>query len=316
MEAEITFEDRIRGGIYGLLIGDALGVPYEFHSAQDLPFSEEIEFDPPDYFRRSHAGVPPGTWSDDGAQALILLDSLLECGNLDLDHFARGLVDWYDRGFMTPDGVVFDVGIQTAESIRELKSGIAPTLSGGFDEFSNGNGSLMRTLPLALWHQGTDQELVSDAFMQSGVTHGHPRSRICCSIYCLWTRSILQKSPDPWNRAIQVFCEMFSEESDERQEFESRVLPPNAEFEIRGNGYVVNSLRAAKWASDFPSYESAVKSAIALGEDTDTTACIAGGIAGLKYGFRGIPDRWIEGLRGKEIVEPLVERLVGVTRSP
>lgn len=315
MEAEIAFEDRIRGGLYGLLIGDALGVPYEFHSAQDLPFLEEIEFDPPHYFRRSHAGVPTGTWSDDGAQALILLDSLLERGNLDLEHFARGLVDWYDRGFMTPDGVVFDVGIQTRESIKELKAGVAPTLSGGFDEYSNGNGSLMRSLPLALWHAGSDEELVRDAFRQSGVTHGHPRSRICCAIYCLWARYNIQGSPDPWDQAMSVFYELFSEESDERLEFETKVLPPNAEFDIRGNGYVVNSLRAAKWASDFPSYESAVKSAIALGEDTDTTACIAGGIAGLKYGFGGIPNRWIEGLRGKEIVEPLVERLVGRTAS-
>ena len=137
METKITFEDRIRGAVYGLLVGDALGVPYEFHSAQDLPFQEEIEFDPPDYFRRSHTGVPSGTWSDDGAQALILLDSLLACSGLDPDHFARGLVDWYDRGFMTPDGIVFDVGIQTASSIKELKGGISPTLSGGFDEYSS-----------------------------------------------------------------------------------------------------------------------------------------------------------------------------------
>ena len=310
METKVTFEDRIRGGVYGLLVGDALGVPYEFHSAQDLPFSEEIEFDPPSYFRRSHAGVPPGTWSDDGAQALILLDSLLECGSLDLDHFAPGLVDWYDRGFMTPDGIVFDVGIQTASSIKELKAGIAPSLSGGFDEYSNGNGSLMRTLPLALWHRGSDQELVSDAFRQSGVTHGHPRSRICCAIYCLWARYILLEHPSPWNQAIRVFYDLFTEGSDERLEFETKVLPPEAEFDVRGNGYVVNSLRAAKWASDYPSYEQALKAAISLGEDTDTTACIAGGIAGLKFGVRAIPDRWMKGLRGKDIVEPLLDKLI------
>ncbi len=310
MEAEIGHKDRVRGGVYGLLIGDALGVPYEFNSAQDLPFPEEIEFEPPDYFRRSHAGVPPGTWSDDGAQALILLNSLLECDTLDLDHFAQGLVDWYDHGFMTPDGVVFDVGIQTAASIRELKSGIAPAYSGGFDEYSNGNGSLMRTLPLALWHRGSDKELVSDAFKQSGVTHGHPRSRICCAVYCLWARYILQGEADPWEVALRVFYSIFAAGSDERLEFETRIWPAHAEFEVKGNGYVVNSLRAAVWASDFKSYESAVKAAISLGDDTDTTACIAGGIAGLRFGLQGIPDRWIDELRGKEIIEDLVTKLI------
>lgn len=310
MEAKVSREDRLRGGIFGLLIGDALGVPYEFHSAQNIPPIAEIEFEPPDYFRRAHAGVPAGTWSDDGAQALILLDSLLEKGKLDLAHFANSLVAWYDRGFMTPDGVVFDVGIQTSNAIRELKSGIDPSLSGGIDEYSNGNGSLMRTLPLALWHKGSDEELLADSFKQSGVTHGHPRSRICCGVYCLWARYTLQESPDPWAQAIKKFNEIFDEDSPERVEFETKVIPPNTEYEIRGNGYVVSSLRAAKWASDLPSYEEAVKKAISLGEDTDTTACIAGGIAGLKYGVTGIPERWIDGLRGKEIVESLVDRLL------
>jgi ADP-ribosyl-[dinitrogen reductase] hydrolase len=310
VEAKVRLENRLRGGIYGLLIGDALGVPYEFHSAQDLPTIPEIEFEPPDYFRSAHTGVPPGTWSDDGAQALILLDSLLEKGSLDLDHFANGLVTWYDRGFMTPDGVVFDVGIQTANAIKELKSGISPSLSGGIDEYSNGNGSLMRTLPLALWHKGSDEELVADSFKQSGVTHGHPRSRICCAVYCLWARYILQESLNPWDQAIKKFNEIFDANSPEHVEFETKIIPPNEEYEIRGNGYVVSSLRAAKWASDFPTYEETVKKAISLGEDTDTTACIAGGIAGLKHGISGIPDRWIDELRGKEIVESLIDGLL------
>lgn len=309
METKITIEDRIRGGIYGLLIGDALGVPYEFHDAQSLPPLAEIEFEPPEYFRRSHAGVPSGTWSDDGAQALILLDSLLQCGDLNLEHFASGLVAWYENGFMTPDGKVFDVGIQTADSIRELKAGISPSLSGGFDEYSNGNGSLMRVLPLAIWHQGSDKELIADAFKQSGVTHGHPRSRICCALYCLWARNILRSISDPWAGAVNAFNENFPASSDERMELDTKIFPPDSEYEIRGNGYVVSSLRAALWATEKPSYEETVRAAIALGEDTDTTACIAGGIAGTLHGERSIPRRWMDQLRGKEIVQPLVERL-------
>lgn len=303
--------NRIKGGIIGLLVGDALGVPYEFHARQEIPTLDEIEFEPPAWFRRAHAGVAPGTYSDDGAQALILLDSLLECGRFDAAHFAKGLIDWYDKGFMAVGGVVFDVGIQTANAIRELKMGVKPLLAGGFDEYSNGNGSLMRVLPLALWHTGADSELIADAFDQSSVTHGHPRARICCAIYCLWARRILQNAADPWKSAVETFCEIFPEDTLERTEFETRIFPPNSEYDIKGGGYVVDSLRAARWlCAENDSYEKTVKAAIALGDDTDTTAAIAGGIAGLIHGCGSIPARWRENLRGREIYEPLIEKLI------
>ncbi|MFL5446323.1 MAG: ADP-ribosylglycohydrolase family protein, partial [Myxococcales bacterium] len=101
--------DRMEGGILGLLVGDALGVPYEFHGPTEIPASDDIEMDPPPDFRRSHAGTPPGTWSDDGAQALALLASLLERGRLDLDDFAARLLAWFERGEYAVDDRVFDV---------------------------------------------------------------------------------------------------------------------------------------------------------------------------------------------------------------
>src|SRR5215217_5283072 len=139
-------KDRITGGIVGLLVGDALGVPYEFHPQEQIPSLEEIEFEPPPGFRRAHDTVPIGTWSDDGAQALILLDSLLTRGKFDVEHFAKGLIEWFDRDFMAVDDV-FDIGIQTQKSIIKLKRGTEPRLAGGTDDYSNGNGSLMRVLP-------------------------------------------------------------------------------------------------------------------------------------------------------------------------
>ena len=307
----INLKDRIKGGIIGLLVGDALGVPYEFHAREEIPAKDEIEFEPPEWFRRAHAGVSPGTYSDDSAQALILLNSLLECGRFDAAHFAEGLVNWYDKGFMAVGGVVFDVGIQTANSIRELKRGTEPLLAGGSDEYSNGNGSLMRVLPLALWHQGTDLELVADAFDQSAVTHGHVRSKLCCALYCLWARRILQDAANPWESAVRTLDGIFPDGTIERTEFETRIFPANAEFEVKGSGYVVDSLRAARWLNEKDSFEEIVKSAVALGDDTDTTACIAGGIAGLKFGFENIPERWRKNLRGAEIYEPLIEKLLG-----
>ena len=107
----MTRSEQLRGGVIGLLIGDALGVPYEFHRPGDLPPRDQIEMKPPRDFRRSHAGVPAGTWSDDGAQALCLLASLLDCDRFDPDDFGGRLVRWFKDGYLAVDGEVFDVGI-------------------------------------------------------------------------------------------------------------------------------------------------------------------------------------------------------------
>lgn len=305
----MTKNEKIEGGLIGLMIGDALGVPYEFHPATDIPADVEIEFEPPPWFRRSHAGVPAGTYSDDSAQALILLDTLLKCGKLDLEYFAKGLVDWYENGFMAVGGKVFDVGIQTRTAITELKSGVKPGLAGGVDEYSNGNGSLMRVLPLVLWHQGSDAALVEDAEQQSCVTHAHPRSLVCCALYCLWARNLLNETGDEWNTAVEFLRDFYKHHEDKTAQLEFHVRPDEA-HQISGSGYVVDSLFSAKQVCEQNSFEATVKAAIKLGNDTDTTACVAGGIAGIKYGANAIPLRWRENLRGGEIYQPLLDKLM------
>src|SRR6185369_17778740 len=145
-----ALKERIEGGIVGLLVGDALGVPYEFHKQYAIPPLAEIEFDSPPGFSRSHSHVLPGTWSDDGAHALLLLASLLHCGKLDLDDLGRRLVNWYDYGYKAVEADVFDVGVQTAQAINRFQSGAPAHQAGLRDEHANGNGSLMRVLPLAL----------------------------------------------------------------------------------------------------------------------------------------------------------------------
>jgi len=118
-----SLQDKIAGGLLGLLVGDALGVPYEFHSPTDIPPLPDIEFEPPGNFHRSHNSVPPGTWSDDGAQALVLLASLNYCGELDLGDLGRRLINWYDNGYLAVDNHVFDVGVQTSCALQRLADG-------------------------------------------------------------------------------------------------------------------------------------------------------------------------------------------------
>jgi len=306
--------DRIEGAMLGLLVGDALGVPYEFHRAEEILALDAIEMEPPPGFDRAHAGTPPRTWSDDGAQALALLASLLDRGRLDLVDLATRLLAWYERGEYAVDGRVFDIGGQTYAALDALKRGVPPDKSGPASEENNGNGSLMRVLPLALWHRGSDTELVDDAHTQSLVTHGHPRSQVCCALYCLWVRRTLQEVPDPWMDAVKTLRAIYATRAAYRQELEKHVRPDDPSPGT-GSGYVVDCLRSARFVVEQGhGYEDIVRSAIALGNDTDTTAAVAGGIAGLRFGASGIPPRWRSSLRGMEIAGPVIERLIRAAR--
>lgn len=308
--------ETISGGLYGALIGDALGVPYEFHRAEDLPPYAEIEMTPPAGFRRAHAGVAPGTWSDDGAQALCLLDSLAACGKFDLSDFSGRLSAWYEAGKWAIDGIVFDVGIQTGEALNAFRTGMPPEACGMLRPDGKGNGALMRVLPLALWHRGTEKELVLDAHRQCLITHGNRCNQVCCALYCLAARALLN-GPNltakpgftaalDW--AVCTLRDIYREMPEYGGELEWSVRPEEP-WEGKGSGYVVDSLRSAFMImSDALSYEEAVKRAILLGDDTDTTACITGGLAGICFGFSGIPARWRSALRGTAEVEQLLAR--------
>lgn len=298
--------DLIHGGLYGLLVGDALGVPYEFQAASSLPRFDEIEMQPPPGFARSHPRVPPGCWSDDGAQALCLLASLLYRGRLDLDDLGRRLLNWRNVGYLAARGLVFDIGIQTSRALDALESGVPAAEAGPAGERDNGNGSLMRVLPLALWHRGTDAELFRDAAWQSLVTHGHPRAQLCCALYCLWARRTLEGHADAWSAAVRTVWELCDPAL--RAELEEHIRP-DCEPGGTGSGYVVDCLHSARSALREKTFEAVVKRAVLFGNDTDTTAAVAGGIAGARFGLSSIPARWLDSLADREVVESFARQL-------
>lgn len=305
--------ERIKGGLFGLLVGDAVGVPYEFHDADEIPPMEHIEMIPPAGFRRSHGAVQPGTWSDDGAQALCLLDSLLTVGHFDLDDFSERLLAWYRDGLWAVDGHVFDIGIQTAEALSALRDGMRPELCGNLRPDGKGNGALMRVLPLALWHRGTDSELIADAHAQCLITHSHLTNQVCCALYCLTARTLLGGKPfdESLAEAIRSLRQLYAHAPAYLEELEFRLRPDEPGiWRGNGSGYVVDSLRSAFMVlHEADSYEETVKRAVALGDDTDTTACVAGGLAGILYGYDGIPQHWLGALRQKSDVDALFSRM-------
>jgi ADP-ribosyl-[dinitrogen reductase] hydrolase len=306
----INLVERIEGGILGLLVGDALGLPYEFHPSSEIPPLNQIEMEVPRGFTRAYPRVPSGTWSDDGAQALCLLDSLLTQGQMDLHDFSRRLVAWATDGLWAVDGHVFDIGNQTSDAVRELLSGASPSQSGFVRPDGKGNGSLMRVLPLAMWHCGEDEALVNDAHAQSVVTHGHITNQVCCALYCLWARRMLQGIPrdKAYQSAVATLRNIYGDDSEHRKDLEFTICPDEAPS-TDGTGFVVSTLNCARIALLQSTYEEVVRTAISFGEDTDTNAAVAGGLAGVAFGVKSIPERWLKKLRGQELVKPLLSRL-------
>jgi ADP-ribosylglycohydrolase len=277
-----SIEDRIAGGLWGVLVADAIGLPHQFKPPTSIPtrIAMTMPADYPKAFKR----IAYGTWSDDGALTLALADSLTNSKKLDLNHFAGNVRLWFEKGRFTVDGKAYDVGNTTAEAVARLIRGHAPDVSGLPEETANGNGSLMRTLPLALWHQGSDAELYTDACAQSAVTHRHDYSKAACGVYCVAARHMLNGATP-----AHAFVEGLKL---------AHVQLPIPK-EPMGSGYVLDSLAfAIRAARSGQNYQEVVLDAIRLGADTDTTAAIAGGLLGIMGGREGIPTEWFKELRG------------------
>ena len=306
-------KDKIAGGYYGLLIGDALGVPYEFHKADQLPGYDEIEMTPPSGFKRAHAQVEPGTWSDDGAQALCLMECLLNQGRFSLENFSELLFRWYEDGLWAVENKVFDVGIQSAHALHAYGNGLQIEKCGLLNSNGKGNGALMRVLPLAFWHEDKMQ-LVLDAHMQCLITHGHICNQVCCALYCLAARALLSgaKAHEAIEESVALLRQIYQDMPEYEQELEWSIRPETS-WEGTGTGYVVDCLRSAfMLLEQTSSYEESVKRAVLLGNDTDTTACVTGGLTGILYGVQDIPERWLSMLKERDKAAGLLERFFDV----
>ncbi len=298
-----------RYALLGLLIGDALGVPAEFRSRSELkagPVSGLTGYG-------THH-QPPGTWSDDGALALCLAEAL--CAGFDLAAIARRFTDWLYRGHWTPHGEVFDVGIGTRQAIARLEAGVQPDLAGGTGEWSNGNGSLMRILPLLFYLRDKPEPERFELTRQvSALTHAHVRSVLACFYYLEFARLVCTglgkyAAYRETNLLFQNRLATTAAAQPETAEFARLVqgdLPALGENAIRADGYVIHTLEASLWCVlTSGSYREAVLKAVNLGEDTDTTGAVTGGLAGLVFGLDSVPAEWIRQIARIDEVEALI----------
>ena len=309
--------DRLRGALLGAVVADALGVPVEFSSR------EERRRDPVTGVRGYGTyQQPPGTWSDDSSMLLCTVEQLR--GEYDPDALGRLFTAWCFDGYCTPWGQTFDRGGTTTAALQRVRRGVPAEEAGLDDERSNGNGSLMRILPVALRYAGApDDMLLEMAHRISAITHRHPRSQMACGIYCLIARELLGGYPagKAYARGIDrardwYRREPFAAEAPHFARVFSGTIGELPENDINSGGYVIDTLEAALWCLlTATSYPEAVLQAINLGGDTDTTACVAGGLAGLYYGAGTIPAEWLEALARREMVLALVDRYITVVKG-
>jgi ADP-ribosyl-[dinitrogen reductase] hydrolase len=304
--------NKIKAVLFGLAVGDALGVPVEFKPREYLS-SAPVK----GITGYGSWNQPPGTWSDDSSLAFCLAESLTKGYNL--DDIAQNFINWLQNGFWGAHHKVFDVGGATRHAIGRLIKGISPQLSGGIMEDDNGNGSLMRILPLLFYIKDLPiEERYVKVKEVSSITHGHFRSILACFIYMEMALELLKgcdinTAYDNMQKTVSEFTKTRKFNENELNLL-SRVLKDDLkkikEPTIHSGGYVLHTLEASIWCLlNTHNYTDAVLKAVNLGSDTDTTGCVTGGLAGLLYGFENIPTAWIEAIARKNDIESLCERL-------
>ena len=284
---------KIKNAILGLAIGDALGVPVEFKSR------EILDRDPVMGMREYGTHDQPiGTWSDDTSLTLATMDGIAK--GEDASGIMKRFCNWLYGGKYTAHDKVFDVGNTTGVAIRRFRDnpGIDPCSCGLTSSESNGNGSLMRILPIALAHVKSDDDMIIKMGMDgSSWTHGHMTSKLCCAYYSLVVAKLYNGVGigESFELATEAIRSRFKGLSDLEDIFDSREVP---RAYIRSTGYVVHGLEVARWCmNNSSSYSEAVLKAINLGDDTDTNGAIVGGLAGLYFG--NIPEKWLEQLQSR-----------------
>jgi len=308
-----SFLYKITSAIIGGAIGDALGVPYEF--------KKRDTFKATDMIGGGTHNQPVGTWSDDTSLTLCLMENIAEGG--DCDALMRKFSDWHKNGYMTPHGKCFDDGHTTFAAIKAFGKGTPANQCGQSGEDDNGNGSLMRIAPVALmnienYSLGSRLENIKK---YSSITHAHPRAVLGCTLYSEYLRLVyFWKSKDVTGILCDIahsprfggiydwMPECQSEFSHYKRILEGDIYKLKRD-DIQSDGYVVHTLEAALWCflrND--NFKDTVLEAVNLGGDTDTTAIVAGSMAGLYYGLENIPEEWRKSLAKYDEIIKLCSR--------
>lgn len=296
-----SFKERkskrdLKGSIMGAIIGDAVGVNYEL-----VPRKTKKEI-----------YLEVGKFSDDSSMILCTMESLTKLEDYSSKDIADTFLKWLYEGYWTPQGIVLDCGRTTAYSLRQYKE--KGVFAGDDSENSCGNGSLMRIMPILFYINKNRNERFNIIGEFSSITHPHIRCIIGCAIYLEIALNILDGMDKikAYDSMKNIILEKYSDYKEELKLY-SRILNNNIyeynEDTFTGRGYIVDTLETSIYSFiNSKNYVDSIKTAISFGEDTDTIACIAGGLSGLYYGYDSIPKRCINKLDRKEDITELLTK--------
>ena len=309
-------DDSVRhlGCLLGLAAGDALGTTLEFRSPGTFePITDMVGGGP--------FGLEPGQWTDDTSMALCLAESLIQCGGFDARDQMDRYVRWWREGHLSPTGECFDIGGTVSTALGKVLSYGDP-YAGSTHPHSAGNGSLMRLAPVSMYYSSTPLAATERSAESSRTTHGADTCVDACRYMGGLIVGVLagaSKADLVSDRYAPPGAEGVWDDSPLCPEIDAIAAgsfkgksPP----EIRGKGYVVDCLEAALWAfHTTESFEAGALAAVNLGDDADTTGAVYGQLAGAFYGASGIPERWLEKLAMRELIEEYAARLAEVRPS-
>ena len=301
-------------GIMGVVIGDALGCPVQFESR------EQVAKHPITGMRGYGTfNLPEGSWTDDSSLTIALLESIRRRKEIDPDDIMENFMKWLYDGEFTPYGKAYDIGFGTKRAIDRYKRKRKWKKCGGDDERNNGNGSLMRIIPACIYcseMRFSEQDAIEIIHNVGSLTQAHIRSNIACGMYYFMVDQIIKNDGGLQTRMQEGLARGFSfyesyladKENlhyyDRLRDLDSFARTP--ENQIRSSGYVVDTLEAVVWSLiNTDAFDQALLKAVNLGDDTDTVGAIAGGLAGLYYGYDQIPTEWLSAIKRREWIEEM-----------
>lgn len=312
-------------GIMGLVTGDALGSPAQFRSRSIFINNPITEMEYCKCF-----SMPPGSWTDDSSLAIATLDSLISEKGYKLEGIADNFVKWLCNDEYTPSGKTYDIGYGCESGIMKYRHTKDAKTSGGNDEKNNGNGSLMRIMPICLYgyelhkrNDVSDDEVIEMIHDVSGITHRHIRAKMACGLYFYMVKSILDNKDSEkkmtltecLQAGIDAGMKYYGQDIGNLTElaYFGRLyyldeLENTSSDDIRSSGYVIDTIEAVVYnLITTKSFEDCLIKAVNMGGDADTVGAIAGGLAGLYYGYDAIPDRWISKIVRREYIENMCD---------
>jgi len=300
---DMTYQDRFRGCVLGLACGDAVGTTVEFRPRGTFPLvADMIGMGPFDLL--------PGEWTDDTSMALCLGTSLVETGRFDPGDQMNRYCRWMTEGYLSSNGTCFDIGRTVSHALRQFQRTGEP-FCGSVDPRSAGNGSIMRLAPVPMFFYPDEEAAIHFSGESSRPTHGATECIDACRLFGL----MIFKTLAGRDKEEILFSNAFPASGERALSQRIRDIAKGgyrnkSEEEIRGSGYVVESLEAALWCFlHTDNFREAILRAVNLGDDADTTAAVCGQIAGAFYGRSGIPEEWEAKLVMSEEIVRLADRL-------